>query len=324
MKRIIAFVKEWTLPVAIAAGMLVYALFSAAGCLATTGNMLAPYVQKSLPILMFFVLYVTFCKADFRKLLPTWWHLWVLLSQIVFVGGITSFILFLPLGQIERLMLESILVSAICPCATAAAVVTQKLGGNLEEMTSYTFISNFICAFIIPATLPLIEPNATISFATSFLSILYKVGIVLVLPMFLAYLTKHIHYFSPLLRRILRTKNLSFYLWCIVLMIVSGTTLRNILHARATIEVVSLIAVLALILCMLQFGIGKWIGHGGNRTIEAGQALGQKNTAFAIWIAGIYLNPLSTVGPGCYILWQNIVNSLQIWQYDRRHKAVSA
>lgn len=324
MKRIIAFVKEWTLPVAIAAGMLIYALFSAAGCLATTGEMLAPYVQKLLPILMFFVLYITFCKVDFRKLLPTWWHLWILLSQIMFVGGIVFLILFLDLGETKRLMLESILVSAICPCATAAAVVTQKLGGNLEEMTSYTFISNFVCAFIIPATLPLIEPNATISFATSFFSILYKVGIVLVLPMFLAYLTKHTRCLAPLLQRILQTKDLSFYLWCVVLMIVSGTTLRNILHAKATFEVVMWIALQALILCMLQFGIGKWIGYRFGRTIEAGQALGQKNTAFAIWIAGIYLNPLSTVGPGCYILWQNIVNSLQIWQYNRHHKAASA
>ena len=37
--------------------------------------------------------------------------------------------------------------------------------------------------------------------------------------------------------------------------------------------------------------------------------LGQKNTAFAIWIASAYLNPLSTVGPGCYILWQNIIDT---------------
>ncbi|MBF1126112.1 MAG: transporter, partial [Capnocytophaga sp.] len=49
-------------------------------------------------------------------------------------------------------------------------------------------------------------------------------------------------------------------------------------------------------------------------SIESGQALGQKNTAFAIWIAATYLHPLSTVGPGCYILWQNIINSIEIWK----------
>ncbi|MDD2603048.1 MAG: transporter, partial [Prevotella sp.] len=41
--------------------------------------------------------------------------------------------------------------------------------------------------------------------------------------------------------------------------------------------------------------------------------LGQKNTSFAIWVATAFLNPLSSVGPGCYILWQNIINSVEIW-----------
>ena len=33
-----------------------------------------------------------------------------------------------------------------------------------------------------------------------------------------------------------------------------------------------------------------------------GQALGQKNTVLAIWMAVTYLNPLSSVGPGSYCL----------------------
>jgi BASS family bile acid:Na+ symporter len=59
------------------------------------------------------------------------------------------------------------------------------------------------------------------------------------------------------------------------------------------------------------------VGHFFAHTQEAGQALGQKNTAFAIWLSVAYLNPLSSVGPGCYILWQNIVNSIEIWQKRR-------
>ena len=31
-------------------------------------------------------------------------------------------------------------------------------------------------------------------------------------------------------------------------------------------------------------------------------------------MAYTYLNPRSSVGPGCYILWQNIINSIEIWQ----------
>ena len=69
-----------------------------------------------------------------------------------------------------------------------------------------------------------------------------------------------------------------------------------------------------------EFAVGRFVGHYFCRTIEAGQALGQKNTAFAIWMAYTYLNPLSSVGPGCYILWQNIINSIEIWQNRKAAK----
>lgn len=75
---------------------------------------------------------------------------------------------------------------------------------------------------------------------------------------------------------------------------------------------------MVFILCLMQFAVGRFIGHYFDSTVNAGQALGQKNTAFAIWIAYTYLNPLSSVGPGCYILWQNIINSIEIWAHEHR------
>ena len=55
------------------------------------------------------------------------------------------------------ILLEALLTCIICPCASAAAVVTQKLGGDLEEMTTYTFLSNFLCALLIPVCFPLLD-----------------------------------------------------------------------------------------------------------------------------------------------------------------------
>jgi BASS family bile acid:Na+ symporter len=101
-------------------------------------------------------------------------------------------------------------------------------------------------------------------------------------------------------------------------MIVTGTTVKNIVHAEASLLLLTTIALLGLVLCIIQFAVGRFIGHFFNRTQEAGQALGQKNTAFAIWLGITYLNPLSSVGPGCYILWQNIINSIEIWQERRK------
>ena len=126
------------------------------------------------------------------------------------------------------------------------------------------------------------------------------------------------HQSLPLLHRfhqwLIHIPDLSFYLWGCSLMIVTGTTLKNIFHAQTSVSFLLLIGILGLIVCLLQYAIGRRIGRFFCSSIEAGQALGQKNTAFAIWIAATYLHPLSTVGPGCYILWQNIINSIEIWK----------
>ena len=187
-------------------------------------------------------------------------------------------------------------------------------------MTTYTFLSNFLCALLIPVCFPLLDAEADITFWSAFVAILYKVCLVLVVPMILAYITKHWHTLCRFYQWVISMNNLSYYLWGCSLLIVSGTTVKNIVHAEVAVSFLLLIAILALVLCLIQFAIGRSIGHFFRSTINAGQALGQKNTAFAIWIAYTYLNPLSTVGPGCYILWQNIINSVEIWRYDHAIK----
>ena len=320
MRRIIQFIKEWTLPVSIAIGSFLYLLFAFIPALDGAANFFAPILDAALPLFMFLVLYVTFCKVDFRKLIPVGWHLWIALSQVLMVAVVIGAILIFHITDEPLILFEALLVSIICPCASAAAVVTQKLGGNLEEMTTYTFLSNFLCALLIPVCFPLIESGAGISFWGAFIAILYKVCLVLVAPMLLAYITKHWHTLCKFYQWVINVNNLSFYLWGCSLLIVSGTTVKNIVHAEVASSFLLLIAILALVLCLIQFAIGRYIGHFFRSTINAGQALGQKNTAFAIWIAYTYLNPLSTVGPGCYILWQNIINSVEIWQHDHAIK----
>jgi BASS family bile acid:Na+ symporter len=107
-------------------------------------------------------------------------------------------------------------------------------------------------------------------------------------------------------------------------MIVTGTTVKNIVHAEATLFLLAAIALLGLVVCIVQFAVGRYIGHFFGHTQEAGQALGQKNTAFAIWLSNAYLTPLASVGPGCYILWQNIINSFEIWQKRKEELETNA
>lgn len=319
---IVRFLKDWTLPVAMTIGTVVYLVFAFTPALEPVAVWFAPIGNDILPVFMFFILFVTFCKVDFRHLRPVWWHFWVGLFQIIFVAALVAVVLLLKLEGSGKILVESVLTCVIGPVAAAAAVVTAKLGGNLEEMTTYTFISNIICALLIPVAFPLIEKDVDMSFMAAFSKILYEVCVVLLVPMLLAYIVKH--HLHKLHLWIVSVKDLSYYLWGCSLMIVTGTTVKNIVHANASVYFILLIAVASLAMCLLQFASGRHIGSYFNNTINAGQALGQKNTAFAIWIAYSYLNPLSSVGPGCYILWQNIINSLEIWDYRRRGLEKSA
>lgn len=313
---IIRFLKDWTLPVAMFLGTVIYLLFAYTPALSGVANGFAPYSDNILPVFMFCILFVTFCKVDFHKLLPVKWHFWVGVTQIVFVAIVMAVILLFHLQKEPLIVAESIITCIIGPCAAAAAVVTAKLGGKLEEMTTYTFLSNFLTAILIPICFPLIEKNANISFLAAFLKIMYEICIVLLLPMLLAYITKH--FFHRLHQCIIHIKDLSYYLWGFSLMLVTGTTVKNIVHAQAPLSLLLIIAFLALLTCLIQFAVGRAIGSHFQNTINAGQALGQKNTAFAIWIAYSYLTPISSVGPGCYILWQNIINSIEIWDFRKK------
>ena len=318
MNRILLLIarvaRTWTLPVSMGIGAVAYLVFYYVPALEGASQWFAPLFNSILPLFMFLILYVTFCKVDFKKLAPVKWHFWTTACQLLFVVSIVGAILFFHISGKQLILLESILACIISPCAAAAAVVTLKLGGNLEQMTTYTFLSNLLCALLIPVCFPLIEPASQMTFWGAFSLIMQKVCLVLVVPMLLALLTKSL----PQLRRfhqwLIHIPDLSFYLWGCSLMIVTGTTLKNIFHAGTSVLFLSFIGISGLVLCLFQYAVGRYIGRFFGTSIESGQALGQKNTAFAIWIAATYLHPLSTVGPGCYILWQNIINSIEIWK----------
>ncbi|WP_027454900.1 bile acid:sodium symporter [Xylanibacter brevis] len=319
--KLIKFLKDWTLPVSMGMGTIVYLIFAFVPALESAAEVMEPVFNTILPLFMFLILFVTFCKVDFHKMLPVGWHLWVSIFNLLFVGIVMAIVLFFHFTGDKLVLMEALLMCIIAPTATAAAVVTQKLGGSLEEMTTYTFLSNFLTVLLVPVCFPLIEKSADISFMSAFTKIFYQVVTLLVVPMLLAYLVKH--YWQSLHRKVVSVRDLSFYLWGCSLMIVTGTTVKNIVHAQATLLLLGSIAMLGLLLCVIQFAVGRFIGHFFCRAQEAGQGLGQKNTAFAIWMAYTYLTPLASVGPGCYILWQNIINSIEIWQ-ERRRSAVEA
>lgn len=313
---IMKLLRDWTLPVSIFMGVVIYLVFAFTPCLSGAAEFFAPIMDTILPLFMFLILFVTFCKVDFRKLRPVGWHWVICLFQALFVAIIMGIILGLHLTGNSLVLMEALMLCVISPCAAAAAVIVKKIGGDMEEMTTYIFISNFLAALLIPLCFPMIDKHAEMPFLQAFFIILYKVCTILVVPMVLAFIVKHgMH---RLHAKIIAVKDLGYYMWCCSLLIVSGTTAKNIVHADTTLWFLLVIALFGLMVCIAQFAVGRYLGHFFGATVNAGQALGQKNTAFAIWVAYTYLTPLSSVGPGCYILWQNLINSVEIWHYGRK------
>lgn len=291
------FLKNWTLPVAMLVGAIGYPLFISLSFLT--------------PILIFTMLLLTFCKVSPSDLKPKPLHVWLLLIQIF--GSLAAYLL---LCRFNKIVAEGAMVCIICPTATAAAVITSKLGGSTASLTTYTLIGNIGVAMAVPFFFPLIESHTDVSFWDSFFLILSKVFPLLICPFLTAWLLEK--FLPKLHHRLLGYHELAFYLWAVSLVIVTAQTLYSLINDPADGFTEIMVAVAALVACCLQFFLGKTIGSIYNDRISGGQALGQKNTILAIWMAHAYLNPLSSIGPGSYVLWQNIINSYQLWKKRKK------
>lgn len=307
---LIRFLKDWTLPVAIATGTICYLTFYYTPQLDELGNRLSPVFDIIFPISVFLTLFVTFCKVDFHEMRPHRWHIGVLVAQLLMVAAIVMICLSLEDRPDSKLVWEAMLTCVIGPSAAAAPVVVGKLGGNISTMTTYTLISSFVSALMIPLVFPMLEQMVHVYFLDAFLIILEKVSLVLLLPLVLGWLMQH--YVKGVCARIAAMPNLSFYCWAFSLSITTGITVKNIVHSLASPLLLMMIAVLTFVLCFVQFFIGRAIGCRLGEEINSGQALFQKNTALSIWVAYMYLNPVASIGAGCYVLWQNIINSFEL------------
>lgn len=312
------FVKDWTLPVAIAVGTLVYLTFYLVPQLDTAGDRLGEVIDTIFPLMVFSTLFTTFCRIDFHQMRPHRWHAGVLITQVALVALNCLIIFHVDADPSQKLLWESVLTCIIGPAATASPVITAKIGGNINTMTAFVVLSSFASSLMIPAAFPLLERGTNLDFWSAFFVILQKLSMVLVAPLVLGWLMQH--YAKRACAWIVGIPDLSFYLWAVQLSVTSGVTVRNIVHADAPLSVLLMIAVMSLILCFTLFLVGRSIGKHLGDEIGGGQAMFQKNTALSIWVAYTYLHPVASVGAGCYVLWQNIVNSLELYEYRKLHK----
>jgi len=260
-----------------------------------------------IPYLIFIMLLLTYVKLSWKDIKFTKMHLWLILIQIV--GSISAYFV---LNPFNTSLAQGVMICILAPTATSAPVITGMLKGNVASLTAYSLISNLTIAILAPLFFSYIGYNE-LPFLSSVFQISKKVVFLLVMPFIIALL---LNKFAPKTSGFLQTKSgLSFYLWSIALTVVTGRTVQFIIEqGQSHIVVEILIGLFAFVVCGAQFWFGRKIGRKYNDTVAGGQGLGQKNTVLSIWMAQMYLDPISSIGPGAYVLWQNMVNSWQVWR----------
>lgn len=318
---VILFLKNWTLPVSMIFGALSYFVYTSIPALAPTKPFVHAFVALLQPALIFAMLFLTFCKVKPQQLRLCRWHIPLLLIQAA--GFLLPAALLRLFPQMTGgVWAESFMICMICPTATAAVVVAGKLGGNAATLTTYTVLINCLTALLVPTVVPLIHPQAGITFLTAFGSIMCKVFPLLFIPFVAAMLVRR---FLPKVHSALvRPKDLAFYLWAVALAVAIAVTVKSIVHSDEPFVVQAGIAVSSLICCTLQFALGRWVGKHNGEPVSAGQALGQKNTVFAIWMGYTFMTPVTSVAGGFYSIWHNVYNSYQLYRKRRAEESTNS
>ena len=313
--RIAKFIKDWTLLCAIGFGSIVYWVFTHVDVLVPFGDFAGPKLVALLPVNLFVMLYVTFCKIRMDDLTPRKWH-FILQGIRTFLAAASVIAANLCTTPTGKLLWESVFICAICPTAAAAPVIVEKLGGSIASLTVYLLIANCFTSVIIPLFFPLMEKSADITFVMAAWLVLKRVLTVLVVPLALALLTRKC---LPGFIAWLKTKrNIAFSIWSVNLSIIMGLAMQHIVRAPVSGWVLVALCIIPLLLAVVQFSVGKLVGHYYGDSIGAGQALGQKNTVVGIWLTLSFLNPYAAIAPCVYVIWQNLINAIQLY-YKEKH-----
>ena len=214
-----------------------------------------------------------------------------------------------------RMLVECAMLCMICPTASAAGVITDRLGGNLASTVTYLVMINVAGTFLIPLVIPLVNPSAHMGFWAYVGHIAWKVFPVLILPGLLAWIIRYTTH--RLQRRLMRWASNSFYIWGVGLTLALVLATRALLLSGLGFWSIAGIVVISILTCFVQFFAGHRLHRKKVENLTAGQALGQKNTGFLIWLGYNYMTPVTSVAGGLYAIWQNLYNSWELYQKEK-------
>ena len=326
MAKIVKFIKDWMLPLAIIIGIVSYlTLFFIKPLSLSVEPWFSKLAKDVQPIFMATMLFLQFNTISPHDLRFRKWHFFVLAFQVAMFVPLTWIVATTQAGDL-RILAECAMLCFICPTAAAAGVITSKLGGSLSDTVSYVVLINVSVAVILPIAIPIVNPETGASFIEGFTAICARVFPLLVLPLLLAWLIRYT--MRKLQRWLMRFTDWAFYFWGLALTFSIYLATRSLVNSGISVWTAIMIGVVSLICTIIQFAVGRLVGKKANCTsdrklikadeITAGQALGQKNSGFLIWLGYSYMTPITSVAGGLYSIWQNVINSLELYEQSHR------
>lgn len=268
------------------------------------------------PILVFTMLFLNYTAVDVRKMHLSMMDFYIALFQAV--AGIGIYLLGQILGWNLGLS-EGLMIAILTPVAASVVVISCALGADRERITTATIINNLWIALLAPILFSFIGRQQDMPFLISFWHIFRRIAPQIVLPFIVALLLQHL--FPKTNAAISSIKWTSLYVWAFTLTIVLGKTFHDIITSPdPEWHLIGISAIACVLLCIIQFGLGKLIGRHYGDTISGGQTLGQKNTSFGIWMSVEYMTTaIAAITPAIYSICQNLFNSYQMYIHDKHH-----
>lgn len=269
---------------------------------AAPGAVLVPY-------LIMFMLGVTFlCRGlDFRNLRKLHWILLVTAPVLALAAwGVLKLC-----GAPDDLAAAGFYV-AFTPTAAAAPVIIGMLDGDVEFTAFATILSNLAAAMLFPLALTALNGGFH---PEIFWHAAGRVGQMVVLPAILAALLRRWVPGSVSMGK--KVGKYTFYCWTASLFLLSAKAGLFLRENPQSTGFIVLAAVVAGLLCGLQFYLGYVIGKRFGMPREGSQSLGQKNTSLTIYLAMTYTSPAAALGPVFYIFFHNFWNACQLQMHSR-------
>lgn len=280
------------------------------------GCLLAPYLSRlssGIPLCISGMLFFTFLRLSPRQVVLRPVHLYLFGLQMLLSA--VAYALLLPL---DELWAEAALLCLMTPVATASPAIVSILRGDVGFITAFVLLSHILITFIVPLVFPYVGRESSLSFWAMAWEVFAIVFPLIILAIASAQLVRWL--LPSLATRLNKLHETSFILWLCSLLLLMGHTTEYItsnpeIHWQ-TIAQMSLVGALA---CLLQFALGHLLGRFfGLEPHAARQSLGQKNTTLAIWLALLFLNPLTSLSAAAYIVVQNVVISLLMARSEPR------